>query len=118
MEPSAVLGFWFEPRIDEPLYVREEWFRKSDSFDGEIRARFAPEIELALSGRLDDWSATREGTLALILLLDQFTRNVFRETPPAFSGDIAALSHVGDHHHASLRERVREGANEGRKKDV
>lgn len=94
MEPSAVLGFWFEPRIDEPLYVREEWFRKSDSFDGEIRARFAPEIELALSGRLDDWSATREGTLALILLLDQFTRNVFRETPPAFSGDIAALSHA------------------------
>ena len=49
------------------------------------------EIELALAGRLDDWSATRDGTLALILLLDQFTRNVFRETPRAFAGDAAAL---------------------------
>jgi len=94
MEPSAVLDFWFEPRVDEPLLVREEWFRKSDSFDNEIRARFAPEIERALAGSLNDWSATRQGTLALILLLDQFTRSVFRETPRAFAGDAAALSHA------------------------
>jgi len=93
MEPSTVLGFWFDPRVGEPLHVRDVWFQKSELFDDEIRVRFAPEIELALAGSLDDWSATRQGTLALILLLDQFTRNAFRETPRAFAGDAAALSH-------------------------
>ncbi len=95
MEPSAVLSFWFGSRsVGEPLHERDEWFRKSESFDEEIRTHFGPQIELALAGRLESWSATRPGTLALILLLDQFTRNVFRETPRAFAGDVAALTHA------------------------
>ena len=95
MEPSAVLSFWFGSRsVGEPLHERDVWFRKSESFDDEIRTHFGPQIELALAGRLESWSATRPGTLALILLLDQFTRNGFRETPRAFAGDAAALTHA------------------------
>ena len=64
--------------------------RKSDSSTMEIRARFGATIEPALPGRARHWVGDTDGTLALILLLDQFTRNVFRETPRAFAGDIAA----------------------------
>jgi uncharacterized protein (DUF924 family) len=59
-----------------------------------MRSRFGALVEEALVGSLDHWTATPEGTLALILLLDQFTRNIFRGTPRAFAGDEAALGHA------------------------
>ena len=95
MLPSVddVLDFWFGPRSGAtPLQAREVWFRKSPAFDAEIRERFGAALEAALAGRLHEWEATPEGALARILLLDQFTRNAFRDTPRAFAGDPQALA--------------------------
>jgi uncharacterized protein (DUF924 family) len=90
---QAVLDFWFLPP-DHPQHgrFRREWFRKDDDFDAAIRSRFGTLVETALSGGLTEWEATAEGALARILLLDQFTRNIFRDTPRAFAGDAEALA--------------------------
>jgi uncharacterized protein (DUF924 family) len=85
--PANVLDFWFGPADT----VRPEWFRKDAAFDAEIRTRFGADIEAALAGTLD-WPDTLEAKLARLLLLDQFTRNVFRDTPRAFAGDAQALA--------------------------
>ena len=92
MDISSVLEFWFRPQPGQPLAVREAWFRKSDAFDAEIRERFGRTLEAALAGELDGWSSTVEGARALILVLDQFTRNAFRGTPRSFAGDAKALA--------------------------
>ena len=92
MDSTEVLKFWFGDAA--ALQVRDEWFRKSDEFDNSVRSRFGDTIERALANELDAWSATVRGTLALILVLDQFTRNAFRETPRAFAGDAQALRHA------------------------
>ena len=88
MTPAAILDFWFGADAVAP---RDFWFSKSDSVDAEIRSRFGSAVEAALAGSLDNWAETPEGSLAQILLLDQFTRNIFRGTPRAFAGDEAAL---------------------------
>jgi uncharacterized protein (DUF924 family) len=87
---EAVLRLWFGEGARDA--VRDEWFRSGDAFDAEIEQRFAAEIEAALRGRLDHWQATPDGAVALILLLDQFTRNTLRHTPRAFAGDARALA--------------------------
>ncbi len=87
---AEVIHFWFgAPPGDES---REAWFKKSDAFDAEIRDRFGAQVEQALAGGLREWDVTPQGTLARILLLDQFTRNIFRGTPKSFSGDPLALA--------------------------
>jgi uncharacterized protein (DUF924 family) len=87
---AEVIAFWFgEPPADRS---RAQWFRKDPAFDDEIRRRFGAAVEAALGGGLRHWSATPTGALARILLLDQFTRNMFRDTPRAFAGDAAALA--------------------------
>ena len=91
-EAQAVLDFWFAaPGSDEHGTLRTLWFRKDSATDREIADRFAPLIERALRGELGHWSARAESALAQILLLDQFTRNAFRDTPRAFAGDARAL---------------------------
>jgi uncharacterized protein (DUF924 family) len=92
-EAQAVLDFWFLPAAD-PQHgrFRREWFRRDDAFDADIRARFGAQVEAALAGGLSEWEATAEGSLARILLLDQFTRNIFRGTARAFAGDAQALA--------------------------
>jgi len=85
---QAVLDFWFGP-IDE---TRTVWFRQSDAFDAEIAQRFGALVEAALRSELSAWQATPQGSLATLLLLDQFTRNIFRGTPRAFAGDAQALA--------------------------
>ncbi len=92
--PAAVLDFWFgAPGSAEYGQSREFWFKKSAATDAVIRERFAPAVEAALQGGLRHWiDLDARGALALILLLDQFTRNLFRDTPRAFAGDPAALS--------------------------
>jgi uncharacterized protein (DUF924 family) len=87
----AILDFWFLPP-DHPGHgaYRPEWFRKDAAFDAAIRARFGANIELALNS--DAAEGTDEALLARLLLLDQFTRNIFRGTPRAFAGDAQALS--------------------------
>ena len=87
---AEVLQFWFG---DGPPYAdRPEWFRKSDAFDREIERRFAPLIESALQDGLSAWAAEPATALARVILLDQFPRNVFRNTPKAFAGDPLALA--------------------------
>jgi uncharacterized protein (DUF924 family) len=88
-----VLDFWFGAP-GSPLHgqARSEWFRRSDAFDAEIVRRFGPLVEQALRDELRAWAARPEAALARILLLDQFTRNAFRDSPRAFAGDALALA--------------------------
>jgi uncharacterized protein (DUF924 family) len=86
-----VLDFWFlTPEHADHGKSRPEWFRKDPEFDAAIRARFLPDIEGALAGGIRDWNAELHGALARIIVLDQFTRNAFRDTPRAFAGDALA----------------------------
>jgi uncharacterized protein (DUF924 family) len=86
---AEVIAFWFgEPPAAQP---RPQWFRKDAAFDDLIRQRFASTLESALAGGLREWDAHLPGALARILVLDQFTRNVWRDTPRAFAGDALAL---------------------------
>ena len=93
MDPRAaeVLDWWFGPAPGE---VRTLWFTKSAQTDQEIAERFGLLIDEALAGRLAGWHsppANAELALARILLLDQFTRNVFRDRERSFAGDALAL---------------------------
>jgi len=91
---DAILAFWFEekelsaPQIDGRMDL---WFGEDPVFDHEIEKEFAQDIERAAEGKLDHWAKEARGRLALILLLDQFRRNVFRNSAEAFSGDKQAL---------------------------
>lgn len=85
---QAVLSFWF----GKELKPRKEWFTKNPAFDAEVRSRFLSLHEQAIAGQLDSWRNTPEGSLALILLLDQFSRNLFRGQPQAFASDPQALA--------------------------
>ncbi len=92
MTPSDVLDFWFGVPSDLDYgKMRPLWFIKSDATDRLVCDRFGSTVEAALSGKIDDWGLTPRGTLALILVLDQFTRNVFRDSPRSFAGDGEAL---------------------------
>ena len=91
---DAILAFWFRerelsaPQIDHRMDV---WFGDDEVFDLECKKEFADDIERASGGDLDYWGHTPHGRLALILLLDQFRRNVYRNTAEAFAMDRAAL---------------------------
>lgn len=90
---QAVLDFWFGTPDSEVFgLARPEWFRKSDAFDDEIRTRFGEAHAQALAGELDDWARTPLGACALIVMLDQFSRNMYRGTAGAFAGDARALA--------------------------
>lgn len=92
-EAQAVLDFWFgAPGAPEHGQLRPEWFRKDSGFDAVITQRFGARVEAALAGRLADWATSADAALARILVLDQFTRNMFRDTAGAFSGDALALA--------------------------
>lgn len=86
----AVLDFWFLPagHAGHGAY-RPEWFRKDDAFDAAIRDRFGVAVEATLVE--PPGAGSDEALLARILLLDQFTRNIYRGTPRAFAGDAQAL---------------------------
>ncbi|MDO4440697.1 MAG: DUF924 family protein [Moraxella sp.] len=84
-QAKQVLDFWFDP-ANQPF-----WFAKSDEFDERIKDEFGELIKMALAGELWAWRQTLGGRLAEILILDQFTRNVYRGTPKAFAGDGMAL---------------------------
>lgn len=79
-DPSDVLSFW-------RAAGRERWFEKDDAFDAEIRTRFLATCQAAAAGNLDQWAATPEGALALVIVLDQFPRNIFRGSAQAFAAD-------------------------------
>jgi uncharacterized protein (DUF924 family) len=92
MKPADILEFWFgAPGSPEHGQSRDLWFKKSDTTDALIRERYGQALESGLRGELDDWASTPRGALALIVVLDQFARNIHRDTPRAFEGDPAAL---------------------------
>lgn len=88
-----VLDFWFLPIGAKGHNMqRAEWFRKDDAFDRAIFQQFGDVIDEALLGGLRQWEDEgTQGALARIIVLDQFTRNVYRGTPKAFAGDALAL---------------------------
>jgi uncharacterized protein (DUF924 family) len=78
--PNDILGFW---RSAGP----KKWYAKSAAFDAAIRLKFEPVHHAAARGEYDGWAATAEGALALLILLDQFPRNLFRGSAHAFATD-------------------------------
>lgn len=95
MTPDEVLTWWFgAPAHDAEKLMQKikRWYQGGPDLDREIAAKFGEAIEAALRGDLDAWAATPRDRLALLILLDQFTRSVYRDTPRAWSGDEKALS--------------------------
>ncbi|WP_237057038.1 DUF924 family protein [Microbulbifer sediminum] len=92
-QPTEVLRFWFgsehlDAAVDDNH--RQLWFTSDEALDRQIEEAFGPTVEAALAGELDDWRTTLAGELALVLLCDQFTRNIYRGTRRAFAGDPVA----------------------------
>lgn len=91
---QAILQFWFgEPNTETTSYNhrRKLWFSKRPEFDALIQSQFRSVYEQAAKGELADWQRFPLGCLALVILLDQFPRNMFRDTPQAFATDPQAL---------------------------
>lgn len=86
MNPEEVLSFWFE---ETPPQKR---FTKDEALDAEICERFLSVHEQASVGALEDWRTSPRGRLAEVVVLDQFSRNMFRDTPRAFAYDEQALA--------------------------
>jgi uncharacterized protein (DUF924 family) len=87
--PQEITAFWLAAGP-------KQWFQKSDAFDAELRAKFSDMHHAAARGELDNWSASAEGALALVLVLDQFPRNLFRGSPHAFATDPKARAAASD----------------------
>lgn len=88
-----ILDFWFLP-LGDPGYgaKRELWWTGTPELDAEIGQRFGAAFDRALAGEFDFWAGSPEGTLALIVLCDQFSRNIHRRSARAFAGDEKALA--------------------------
>ena len=84
--PQAILDFWFVETSPK------QWWTRSDAFDQLIRSRFAPLHGVAASSGLASWRTTASGRLAEIIVLDQFSRNIYRDLPQAFATDEMAIS--------------------------
>ncbi|MBH8563895.1 DUF924 domain-containing protein [Nostoc sp. CENA67] len=92
-QAQTILGFWFgHPQEIDYGKPKPYWFKKTPEFDEKLRDLFLEDYQKAAAGYLDDWIDSPESCLALILLLDQFPRNMFRGTPDAFATDWEALS--------------------------
>lgn len=91
---ATVIDFWFGPGMDDAVTAKNQrklWWSKDLAVDTEMRERFASLVDAAANGGHDDWTVTPRGQLALILLFDQFPRNIHRDTPKAFAFDGHAL---------------------------
>ena len=95
VSPDDVLWFWLGDLDGDSLADRamtQRWWRKDAAFDQEIRAMFEPAWQEIMANEREDWLADAHGRLAYVLVLDQFSRNMFRDTPEAFAGDERALA--------------------------
>ena len=92
---QAILDFWFGAPAIRSTDDTQGMVSKDAGFDASIASRFATPLREAIAGGFETWRAEPRSCLALVLLLDQFTRNVFRGTPQAFSGDARALGLQG-----------------------
>jgi uncharacterized protein (DUF924 family) len=112
---ERVLDFWFagtgmdSPRVDSRM---DRWFGVDEDFDRQIREEFGDLVQQASANKLMDWADTPEGCLALIILLDQFRRNIYRGSAEAFTLDHVALklcidrTIAGDHKKLDLMQRL------------
>ena len=88
--PKTILDFWFGVHADDAVTAQAQrrlWWAKDPAIDAEIRSHFAPLVQAAAFGKHADWGTTPRGRLALILLFDQFPRNMHRGSPRAFAYD-------------------------------
>ena len=82
--PDEILDEWFS----DP----SRWWKKDPDFDARLRTTYGESVEAALRGELDAWAESPRGAVALVILLDQWTRNIYRDTPRMFDGDERALA--------------------------
>ena len=93
MLPETIVDFWFgAPGSGERGRSRAVWFKKDAAFDASLRAQFGAVHAEAAAGRLSEWERAPESALALVIVLDQFSRNLFRGQPASFGCDAAALA--------------------------
>lgn len=92
---EEILTFWFG-RVEQTVVPSEHrarvWFGEDKKIDAEVKARFSLVLDDAIVGRLQDWENSPRSQLALIIMLDQFSRQIYRDTPKAFEQDKKALS--------------------------
>lgn len=92
--PETIHRFWFGSALDDAVVADEQsslWWQKHPDTDRQIRQRFESCLHRAANGELDGWATTPGGRLALILLTDQFPRNMYRNAPESFAYDALAL---------------------------
>jgi len=89
---ERILNFWFGTSADETKEHAARWWKKDPAFDQEIRAAFEVDLLRAMRGELDGWLEKPESSVAFVILLDQFSRNVYRDKPEAFAQDERALA--------------------------
>lgn len=117
LDPRAqeVLDYWFGSPSQDPTYFEEKnafWFNGGEAVDDEIRRRFGALVEDAVAGRLPAWSSSPRGGIALIILLDQFSLNLYREKPGSYQQSVLAIPIAeqmierGDEQALSFAERV------------
>lgn len=83
IKPDNIIDFWFKSD--------KNWWKKDPAFDESIRIQFEETLQLAVQDQLNDWMQNQISCLALIILCDQFSRNIYRDTPRAFAQDSRAL---------------------------
>lgn len=94
--PETILDFWFgPPGSSERERPREVWFKGGTAYDALLRDSFLADQRRAAAGEYDGWTNTPEGSVALLLLLDQLPRNLYRGTPQAFATDARAREIAG-----------------------
>lgn len=94
LQAKEVLEFWFGTPYDADYgQQRKIWFTKNPEFDEEVQLGFLSHYQQAATGQLDDWKTSPQGCLSLIILLDQFPRNMFRGQPKSFATDSQALTY-------------------------
>ena len=86
--PAEILAFW-------RAAGRERWYERDDTFDADVRSRFLELWRKAVAGELSSWETTDEGALALVIILDQFPRNMFRDDIRTYSSDALAREVAG-----------------------
>lgn len=92
VRPDDVVDFWIGPEGAAPLAKAAQWYRKDPAFDAEIKTRFEPSLQAAVRGELEAWRTTPRGLLAYVVLLDQLSRNMYRDTSRAFDQDAQACA--------------------------
>jgi uncharacterized protein (DUF924 family) len=107
---DSVLRFWFGTASDD-LAVAEQcgdmWWKKNPEVDREIRDRFSGVLDAVTSGRHQDWLGDARGRLAMIIVIDQFSRNIYRNTPQAFANDALALTWCKDGLESGMERQLR-----------